>query len=184
LGFGVCVLLFAPWLFDGILQGKYNDGLAVVPWAMAGCIWYGVFALAQNYLWCAEKSRLATLPLAIGLVINIFLNLLLLPMWGLYGALVATAVSSLICLTTILLISHRYGLPLDRGLWLTTFAPLSLPAGPTISAGVLTVLLLALAAKRFVLSPEEHAILRQLVCDFINKIKPYLQRGASVPGNA
>ncbi|MGI9427421.1 MAG: lipopolysaccharide biosynthesis protein [Bythopirellula sp.] len=184
LGFGVSVLLFAPWLFDGILQGKYNDGLAVVPWAMAGCIWYGIFALAQNYLWCAEKTRLATLPLAIGLVINIALNLLLLPIWGLYGALVATALSSLICLITILLVSQRYGLPLDRGIWLTTLAPLSLPAGPTISAGVLSVLLLALAAKRLILSAEEHAQLRRLLSESIRKIKPYLQRGASVPGNA
>ena len=184
LGFGVCVLIFAPWLFDGILQGKYNDGLEVVPWAMAGCIWYGIFALAQNYLWCAEKTRLATLPLAFGLVINIALNLVLLPIWGLYGALVATAISSLICLMIILLLSQHYGMPFDRGVWLTTLAPITLPAGPILSASVLSMFLIALATKRFILSAEEHDQLRQLRHDFISKIKPYLQRRASVPGNA
>jgi len=184
LSFGVAVLLFAPFLFDVILQGKYSNGMTVLPWTMAGCVWYGIYALAQNYLWCAEKTRLATLPLAIGLMINIGLNLLLLPLWGLYGAVAATAVSSLICLVTILLLSNRYGLPLDRGTWLTAVAPLSLSAGPTAAAATLTVLLVATVGTQLILNPTEHAQLRGLLSGTYNKIKPHLQRLASVPGNA
>jgi len=182
--FGVAVLLFSPFLFNVILQGKYNNGLTVLPWTMAGCVWYGIYALAQNYLWCAEKTRLAALPLALALVINVALNLLLLPIWGLYGAVAATAVSSLICLITILLLSNRYGLPLDRGTWLVVVAPLSLSAGLMTAATTLFVLLTATVGTRLILNTEEHAQLRQLIDDTYNKLRPLLQRRASVSGNA
>ena len=184
LAFGVSVLLFAPLLFDVILQGKYNDGLAVIPWTMAGCVWYGIYALAQNYLWCAEKARLATLPLAIGLAINVVLNLVLLPIWGLYGAVASTAISSLICLAVILLLSKQHGLPLDRGTWLTVLAPISLAAGPSVAATTLLVLFTTAVGTQWILNADEHAQLRQLLSDTIQKLKPFLQRRASMPGNA
>jgi O-antigen/teichoic acid export membrane protein len=184
LAFGVCVLLFAPLLFDVILQGKYNNGLLVLPWTLAGCVWYGVYALAQNYLWCAEKARLATLPLALGLAINIGLNLLLLPIWGLYGAVAATAIASLVCLVAILLLSKRYGLPLDRGTWLTILAPISLGAGTAIAGTTLVVLFTVTIGTRLILNDEEHSQLRQLALDTYHKVKPFLQRRKSVTGNA
>jgi len=175
IGFGVCVLLFAPFLFDVILQGKYNNGLAVLPWTLAGCIWYGIYALAQNYLWCAEKTRMAILPLAIGLTINIALNLVLLPIWGLYGAVLATAIASLICLISILLISRHYGLALDRGTWLCALAPLSLPAGPIVATLALLLLLTLAIATNQILNTDEHTQLRQLISNAINKLRAYLR---------
>lgn len=184
LGFGVAVLLFSPFLFDVILQGKYSNGLTVLPWTMAGCVWYGIYALAQNYLWCAEKTRLATLPLVVGLVINIALNIVLLPIWGLYGAVAATAISSLICLIAILLLSNRYGLPLDLGTWLTAAAPITLAAGPVFAATILLVLLIASLCTNLILNASEHAQLRKLTLETLNKLKPYWQRSASAPSNA
>ena len=184
LGFGVCVLLFAPLLFNVILQGKYSAGLVVLPWTIAGCVWYGIYALAQNYLWCAEKTRLATIPLAIGLAINVVLNLALLPLWGLYGAVTATAVATLICLISMLKLSNHYGLPLDRGIWITAVVPVSLPAGPIVAVATLIALLTATVGTRLILSAEEHAQLRQLLTDSLNKLKPFWQRRASAPGRA
>lgn len=184
LGFGVCVLLFSPLLFNVVLQGKYNDGLSVLPWALSSCIWYGMFALAQNYLWCAERTRLATLPLVIGLALNVALNILLLPVWGLYGAVLATGVSSLMCLVTILLLSQRFGLCLDRGTWLLAFAPVSLAAGPIVSGVTLCVLLIVALCTRQVVNAEEHAQLGMLWATTVEKLKPILQRRRSVAGNA
>lgn len=181
LGFGVCVLLFAPLLFDVILQGKYNDGLAVMPWTMAGCVWYGVYALAQNYLWCAEKTRLATLPLAIGLACNVALNLIFLPIWGLYGAVMATGIASLVCLTVILVISSRFGLPVDRGTWLTVFAPLGLTLSPAIAGGILIGQVFLCFSTKLILSAEEQFQLRELAATMLSKVKPL--RRVSPAGN-
>lgn len=184
LGFGMLVLMFSPLLFDVILQGKYSDGLTVLPWTMAACVWYGIYALAQNYLWCAEKTKLATLPLALGLIVNIGLNLVLLPMWGLYGAVAATAISSLLCLVTILLLSARYGLQLDWGTWLTALAPLSLAAGPTAAAVALSILLLGVLSTNLVLNADELAQLTKLTNKLLEKLKPFFHRRRSATSNA
>lgn len=126
---GVCVLLFSPFMFRVILQGRYHDGLEVLPWTLAGCVISGIYVVAQNYLWCAEHPRLAALPLAIGLLINVILNLFMIPTWGLHGAVIATGIATIICLAIILLLSYRHGMKLDSGTWLICAMPISLAWG-------------------------------------------------------
>ena len=175
IAFGVVVLEFAPLLFDVVLQGKYSSGLAVLPWTLAGCVWFGIYLVAQNYLWCTEKTRLATLPLAIGLIVNIVLNLLLLPHWGLVGAVVATGTSTLICLIAILLLSARHGMVLDRGLWLIAVAPVGLATGQATAVGALLVPL----STPLIFSNDEWAQLRKLLADTATKIRPFLPQRLS-----
>lgn len=182
LAFGACVLLFAPLLFDVIWEGKYSDGLMVLPWTLAGCVWYGVYSVAQNYLWCAEHAKLATAPLAVGLLINVLLNLALLPVWGLYGAVVATAASTAICLTAILLLSRRHGMTLDHGTWLVVAAPLALSQGVHIAAATLAVLAIATLGTNLILTAGERQQLRSLLSDYMAKIKPSLQHKTTTAG--
>lgn len=184
LAFSVCVLMFSPLLFDVILQGKYSSGLTVLPWTMVGCVFYGVFAMGQNYLWCAEKARLATLPLVVGLIANISLNFLLLPIWGLYGAVAATAISSLLCLVTILPLSRYYGMPLDLGTWLTALAPLSLAAGPVAGCGTLAVIIGLMCVSERILSANERRQLGEVVSNAVTKIRPWFDRRRSPASNA
>jgi O-antigen/teichoic acid export membrane protein len=91
---GIVVLWGAPFLFHVAFEGKYDAGLAVLPWTLTYCVWYSLLLVGQNYLWCAERTRLSTLPLAIGLGTNVLLNLILLPSWGLQGAVISTAVAT------------------------------------------------------------------------------------------
>jgi O-antigen/teichoic acid export membrane protein len=133
-------------MFGVILQGRYNDGLAVLPWTLAGCVISGIYVVAQNYLWCAEHPRLAALPLAIGLLIYVILNLFMIPAWGLHGAVVATGIGTVACLAIILVLSQRHGMKLDLGTWLICGAPLSLAWGVIPS----TAALIAIVAIGFV----------------------------------
>jgi O-antigen/teichoic acid export membrane protein len=126
---GVCVLLFSPFMFGVILQGRYNDGLAVLPWTLAGCVISGIYVVAQNYLWCAEHPRLAALPLAMGLLVNVVLNLFMIPAWGLHGAVIATGIATILCLASILYLSYRHGMKLDLGTWLVCAMPVTLAWG-------------------------------------------------------
>ena len=180
-GFGVCVLLFAPLLFDVILQGKYSDGLSVLPWTLTGCVWYGIFLIAQNYLWCAEHSKLAVLPLVAGLAANIGLNLLLLPMWGLYGAVVATAISAAICLAVILVLSQCHGMKVDLGIWLVVLAPLALSFSVTSAVATGVVLTLAALCTELILNCQERTQLRQLLASYLIKLKPVFSRKTTSP---
>ena len=43
-------------------------------------------AVATSYLWCAERPALSSLPVAAGLAVNVTMNLLLVPRFGLQGA--------------------------------------------------------------------------------------------------
>ncbi len=176
LGFGVCVLLFAPLLFDVILQGRYSNGLSVLPWTLTGCVWFGIYAVAQNYLWCAEHARLATAPLALGLGLNVGLNLLLLPIWGLFGAVVATGVSTAICLAAILMLSHRHGMALDGGTWLVVLAPLALSQGTHTAAATLAVMAIAALGTSLIFTARERVQLRALLTDYLAKLRPRLRQ--------
>ena len=170
--FGIWVLLFSPLLFEQALAGKYTAGLTVLPWTLVACIWYGIYLVTQNYLWCAEHARLAAWPLAIGLVFNIALNIVLLPLWGLYGAVVATAAATLICVALLMLLSKRHGLSIDFGTILLVLMPLALVAGIQASCIFLLVVLPIALQTNLVFTNQEHVKLRRSLRKALEKLSP------------
>lgn len=125
---GTGVLLVCPWLFAWAFDAKYAAGLAVLPWTVASCVWFALMLVAQTYAWCAEKARAAAWPLAIGLAMNVVLNLAWLPNWGLAGAVAATAIATLLTLYAQLAINERLGMR-------TSPTTLALAASPLLLAG-------------------------------------------------
>ena len=174
--FGVAVLIIAPPLFHVVLQSKYDDGLHVLPWTLAGCIWYGIYIVAQNYLWCAEKARLSTVPLFIGLVLNVILNFILLPRYGLHGAVFATAISTCVCLLVVLGLNRRHGMQVDGGTWLLSVAPLALGFGlwPSVVVGSAVVATSLLTP--WMLTPLEQRELKHFAFESLAKVLPVLRR--------
>ena len=129
----ILVLIGSPILFDLAWQGRYDGGLAVLPWALACSIWTGLAFISYNYLWCAEKSRFVSLTLFVGLAANIGLNLLLLPKFGLLGAVLATAAARLVALAILWAITGKLGMKIDRGLLIVAALPLLLASGPWVA---------------------------------------------------
>jgi O-antigen/teichoic acid export membrane protein len=138
---GVVLLLLSPILFDWILEGRYNDGLAILPLTMVYCIWFGLHMIGQNYLWVAEKGRWATLATGIGLAVNLGLNVVLIPTIGLYGAVLATAAGNLLIVLMLFGLNHRLGCATDIGIWACAFIPLLLLASKPLACGLAIVLL-------------------------------------------
>ncbi len=168
---GVLVLLGSRTVFDWVLAGKYNDGLAVLPWSLTYCIWFSLGIVAQGYLWCAEKARLASLALLVGLLANIGLNFWLLPVMGLTGAAVATAAANAITLVLIYLLSRWVGMRVDRGTWLASVLPLALCLGAAPSGMImLSVALLAWRTNWF-FQPAEKDQLAQLAFRYFDNTK-------------
>ena len=95
-GLSVASLAVAPLLFQHILNGRYADGLAIMPQALLHCCLTGVAFLMQNYFWCAERGKTVGIIIAIGLLINVLLNAMWVPAWGLHGAILATCRGTLI----------------------------------------------------------------------------------------
>ena len=151
----VATLFFAPVLFDVAFHNKFEGGTAVLPLSLAYCIWFGTTAVAQNYLWCARAPLLSTLALFAGLVLNVSLNLVLLPLYGLEGAATATALANLTALLLVFAFSRWYGMRIDRGVWLLSIVPVTLVLGPWPAFGVLTVLLAAAGLTRGIFNRDE-----------------------------
>jgi O-antigen/teichoic acid export membrane protein len=148
-------LLGAPLLFEFGFQNKYAAGLAVLPWTLAYCSWFGLFALAQNYLFCAERAGLSCIALLAGLLLNIGLNLLLLPTWGLHGAVWATALANLASLLLVFVFSAAAGMRIHRGTWLLSLAPIALGGGTVAALAMLLILSLVACCSDWLLDADE-----------------------------
>ncbi len=185
-GFGLTlasalVLCGAPLLFNVLLGGKYAGGQEVLPETLMFCLWAGFGEIAINYLWCRERAGLGGLALFVGLLVNIVLNLVWLPMFGLWGAVAATAVGKLTAMLLIYGFAQLLGMRFDRGVWLTSALPAALCGGPVVAASALAVaLLLALASDRWLL-PDEKRALAEHAQQGWTRLHGWLGRVARIP---
>jgi len=152
---GVAVVWVAPWVFDLAFRGKFADGLAVLPWTLAYCTWFALASIAQNYLWCAEKARLGAVAVLVGLIVNVGLNVILLPRWGLKGAVVATAAANFVDVLLLIALSRPYGFRIDRGTWLLILAPPVLCLGAVGTTVAVALLLGAALATNLIFNTDE-----------------------------
>ncbi|QEG22763.1 oligosaccharide flippase family protein [Mariniblastus fucicola] len=123
---GIGIQIFAPFIFETILEGRYDGGLAVLPLTLVYCIWFGLTSVAQNYLWVVEKGKWIALSVGLGLAINLILNWLLIPHLGVNGAVIATATSNGLLLATIYVFNKFAGCRMDASIWYCSLFPLIL----------------------------------------------------------
>jgi O-antigen/teichoic acid export membrane protein len=152
---GAAVLVAAPLVFDVAFAGRFAGGRAVLPWVLSIAIWYGLSGVVFNYLWCAERLLLASGTLGSALGLNIVLNALLIPKYGLRGAVLATAASQAIHLVLLGVAARRHGWKFDTGVCLVAVAPAVLPLGAWAAAAVVALLLLGSVASEAVFDSHE-----------------------------
>ena len=140
------VLIMSSWIFDGALGGKYRDGLSVLPGTLMFSIWFGLATMSNSYLLTAERAGIATLGPLAGLFVNVVLNFLLLPIWGLPGAVTATAAANATMLSLNFYFGRKCGMRLELGTVLVALLPLCLLLGP--KPAVISVILFAWLAAR------------------------------------
>ncbi len=187
-GFALCVgqfavLAAAPLLFNVALKGKFEGGLAVLPWTLTYCTWFAMVLIVQNYLWCAEKAWLSSVAMAAGLLLNVALNRILLPPLGLPGAVLATSIANLVALGIICLFVGRLGFPFDRGVRVLLLLPPVVVLGPWIALAVLVVVGLEAAYSDRLLSPEEKQEIRRALDGYLARFAQFrdTRRRSSTP---
>jgi O-antigen/teichoic acid export membrane protein len=129
--------------------------------------------VAQNYAWCAEKARHAILPLIAGLMINVLIDLALIPTWGLRGAVVGTTVSTGLAIAVLYWINWLAGMQLHRGMVLFTIAPAALCGGPWAGLIVLGLLGACLPFSRTLVSNSERESLARLIANGKRRLEGY-----------
>jgi O-antigen/teichoic acid export membrane protein len=174
---GTMVLIAAPLIFGVAFQNKFTLGQTVLPWTLTYCTWFGLQGVAQNWLWCNEKTRLASLAMLAGLATNVGLNLVLLPRLGLVGAVLATAVGNVVVLGGICCCNRWLGLRLDLGTRVALVLPAAMAFGPWVALAVL-LLVAGLAVRGPLLLDEEK---RQLL-DGLNHYRQRITDYFGAPG--
>jgi O-antigen/teichoic acid export membrane protein len=173
---GVFVLFLSPLLFRYAFDGRYDQGLRVMPWPMTYCVWYGLLLVAQNYLWCAEKARLATLPIVAGLVANIAINLVAIPAWGLLGAVVSTTAATGLALAVLFAIVRRVGMQIQPGLMWLTIAPAAMCGGPWCGLVGLAAVITALPFSKTLVTRQERNLIAGFVQGLLDRLAAYRSR--------
>lgn len=108
LSFGVFVVatLFDDFVFDLLFSGDYVLGKIVFPYLFLSPLILMLFQIAANQTLVYKKSYYCTLSLLSGVIVNMLLNYLLIPIMGIKGAAFATLCSyvvSLICIMIVML---------------------------------------------------------------------------------
>lgn len=163
------ILFAAPVLFDVAFQGKFEGAMDILPWTLAYCSWFALFSLLQNYVWCCEKAHTTTVALLVGVVLNVILNMLLLPRMGLFGAVLATASANIVALAILFFFCGQLGLRLERSTWIAVALPVSVCLGPWVAALILAAVTIEAAKGTFLLNLDEKE-------QFAHGLRDYLQR--------
>ena len=176
------VLAVSPWLFGVALGGKYAEGLAVLPWTMAACVFGSLGIVAANYLWCAEQPKLASAAMLAALVVNISLNLWLLPRIGLLGAALGAAAGNAALLLLTFAAAALVGQRPDRGTWTAALAPLSIGFGLASTATALLAIAIVAICTRWMFDDAEKQQLRSAAANGWRRFASILGR-ISKPGS-
>jgi polysaccharide transporter, PST family len=138
----------------------------VLPWALVYCTWFGLSLVAQNYLLCAEKARLVSVALLGGLLLNVPLNVVLLPRLGLQGAVLSTAAANALSLMLVCLFNRRLGFHLDDGCKLVLVLPMLICLGPWVALFALMAVAIDAVWSDRLLSPEERHRLGEGIAEY------------------
>lgn len=102
IGFGVVILLFSKFIISILYGAEYLEAANVLTIS----IWAGTFALigTARSVWLVNEGlqRYSMTYTSAGFIINLVLNLILIPVWGAYGAAFATLVAQFVANVVIL----------------------------------------------------------------------------------
>ncbi|MCB0860199.1 MAG: oligosaccharide flippase family protein [Solirubrobacterales bacterium] len=150
--------LIAPWIVSLLAAPEFADAADVVGPVSAGAALYALYMVLLVVLGRTGRTEYNLPATIVGLVANIGLNLLLLPLWGIIGAGVALVVSYLLVVILMYLFTQRlFPVPYE---WMRLARVLLATAAliaigevfvPGEGAGWLVVRLLLVAALPFVL---------------------------------
>ena len=84
---------FARWEFlpgKSIIGKEFLSGLVIVPIILLGYLFNGLYFNFQAGLYIEDKTKYFPLVTGLGALVNVGVNLLLIPIWGIMGAALAT----------------------------------------------------------------------------------------------
>lgn len=105
--------LLGPWVIRAWYGEPYAPAGAPLPWAAVGVAMMSIFVIITRNFTSRQKQRVNTAAGLLALVVNVVLNLYLIPAYGIVGASMATAIAySGACVILVAAFQRESGLPL------------------------------------------------------------------------
>lgn len=98
-------MVFALPLLKLLINPAYWEGMAVVPVVLVSYLFQGVYFNLSLWYKLTDKTHFGAIFSCVGLVVTLVVNVVGVPVWGYW----ASAVASLICFSTITLLSYFAG---------------------------------------------------------------------------
>ncbi len=167
-GLGIAALVISPVLFDHYFAGRYRVAQSVLGLSFIQCIWQSTYLICSSYLVCAERAKQFCISLAIGLGINVGLNLMLIEPFGLWGAVVATLVANFVVMLLTFRSMARLGCSVGARTFILSAFPAVLLLGPTPAAVAIGLLFILASRTQYVLTSQDRSDIDQLVIPKLN----------------
>lgn len=91
-----------------LIGKEFLSGVHIVPIILLGYLFFGMYINFQAGLYIEEKTKYFPLVTGLGAAANVIVNFLLIPVWGIYGAAVATLVSYLVMAVGLFIVTQRF----------------------------------------------------------------------------
>lgn len=117
----LCILIFALgkpviWLLYG---AEYEGAYPVIVITAVGILAVIFFKLIAQYNVVNKKQKLNVVFLSIAIIVDVVLNLIFIPLWGINGAAFATSIGNLVCgIVFIGYFSKVTGIPVSKMIWI------------------------------------------------------------------
>lgn len=153
-----------------LLGPNYWEGIGIIPWILLSYLLFGIYVIFTPAFYISKKSQYMVLFTGSGAVINILCNLLLLPKFGIWGAVLATVAAYLVMTVSIFLVAQRiYPIPVDRKRLLLLFLFVGLGysfyyiLNPGFGWRVLIFVIFVLSAAHFMLTAADRQKVRAVL---------------------
>jgi O-antigen/teichoic acid export membrane protein len=87
------IVFFAPIVLRIMATQKFYDAIPIIPYIVFAMFWQGIYFMSVNPLFYLKKTQYLAIISIISAIINISCNLLLIPIYGIYGAAISTIIS-------------------------------------------------------------------------------------------
>jgi O-antigen/teichoic acid export membrane protein len=104
--FGISVL--GENILQTMTKSEFVQGAVIIPILSIGMISYGIYYLFSSVLLLVKKTIYITHAISIAAISNIVLNIILIPLYGIWGAAMASMVAYLLMMFFGFHISRRY----------------------------------------------------------------------------
>lgn len=175
LAYALAVLLVEP-IFWRYASSAWAVAKPTVPWVLAYFAWFNLYYVLGAVASIEEATWVHMVALTVGGVINIVLNLLWVPNFGVMGAATSTVIALLATIACHLIYIRWKKIPLPRRFWIALAAPgvLLLPSSWLSIPAALSVLVLA-ARTSLLFNAEAKA----MIGSYLTALRSRLERARS-----